>query len=628
MQGNNPPEMTGPGRNKIEIDHGVLKSELPEAPGVYLFKDASGHVIYVGKAKNLKKRVLSYFKSGPDSSPKTALMIGKASGLDYILTATENEAFILESSLIKGHMPKYNIILRDDKQYPCLRLDIKEAYPRLAIVRKIKKDGAIYFGPFSSSHSVKSTLRLIDRVFRLRKCKTGVLSKKARPCLNFQLGRCLGPCAYEVTDNVYRKIVAQVRLLLEGRNNELLKQLIEDMRQLADHENFEEAAEIRDQISAVKRTLERQHVVSSRLEDLDVIGLAYKDNRYQMVVQFVRKGYLTASRNHSFKDTAASPSEVMEAFLKQYYSQSVFLPKHILISEPVEDLDSIIEWISAIAGEKISISRPMRGEKLSMIKMAVSNAEDALIRAEQQPDVDILELARSCLNLNSTPERIECLDISNLQGRMAVGTAASFLNGKPFRAGYRNYKINKVEGINDYAMMSELVARHLLGAQPPDLLVLDGGKGHLLAGNKAIEGLALQKRPEIISIAKADERKGEKADKIYLTGRKNPVVLRCDHPVLLLLMHIRDEAHRRAVSYHRKLRKNEMEKSQLDLIPGIGPGKKRLLLKEFGSIDVLSRARPEDMALVRGISKTLAQNIADFFLQKAEGEGDGFENKD
>jgi excinuclease ABC subunit C len=619
MQGNNPILMSGAARNRIDIDHGVLKSDPPEAPGVYLFKDVSGHVIYVGKAKNLKKRISSYFKA--DIPPKTAAMISRARGLDYILTFTENEAFILESSLIKGHMPRYNIILRDDKQYPCLRLDIKELYPRLGIVRKIRKDGAIYFGPFSSSLSVKSTLRLIDRIFRLRKCKTGTLSKKARPCLNFQLGRCFGPCAYEVPVDQYGKTVEQVRMLLEGRNSELLRKLDEEMRRLADQENFEDAAGIRDQISAVKRTLERQHVVSSKLEDQDVIGLAYRDNTYKLTIQFIRKGYLTGSRNYSFKDTAALPGEVMEVFLKQYYSSPGFLPKSILISEAIEDLGSIVDWISDIAGEKISITRPLRGEKLSMVNMAISNAQDALLRNEPQPKIDILEIAMSTLNLKKRPERIDCLDISNLQGDMAVGTAASFMNGKPFRAGYRNYRIKMVEGINDYGMMSELVSRHLKGGAPPDLLVIDGGKGHLLAVNRAIEELSIDEHPEVISIAKADEKKGEKADKIFLTGRKNPLVLRKDHPVLLLLMHIRDEAHRRAVSYHRKLRKNEMEKSRLDLIPGIGPRRKRQLLMKFGNIEGISRAGVEELALVKGISRLLAQSIADFFLQGANRKG-------
>jgi excinuclease ABC subunit C len=616
MQGNNPPQITGSTRYRIEINQGVLNSDLPEAPGVYLFKDGAGHVIYVGKAKNLKKRILSYFRS--DIPPKTAAMINKAKGLDYILTFTENEAFILESSLIKGYMPRYNVILRDDKQYPCLRLDIKEPYPRLGIVRKIRKDGAVYFGPFSSALSVKSTLRLIDRVFCLRKCKSGTFTKKSRPCLNFQLGRCMGPCAYDVPADQYGKTVSQVRMLLEGRNNELIKQLDEEMRRLADQESFEEAAAIRDQIIAVKRTIERQHVVSRKLEDQDILGLASRDDVYQLTILFVRKGYLTGSRNYSFKDTAASPAEAMEAFIKQYYSQSRFFPKQILLSEDLEDANLLEDWISGLAGERISILKPLKGEKLKMVKMAISNAHDALMRNEPQPKADVTDLAMSTLNLKRRPVRIECLDISNLQGGQAVGTASSFANGKPFKAGYRNYRIRAVEGINDYGMMSELVTRHLGSGDPPDLLVIDGGKGHLMAVNKAMEGLPQEGLPEVISLAKADEKRGEKSDKIFLTGRKNPLVLRRDHRVLLLLMHVRDEAHRRAVSYHRKLRKNEMGKSLLDLIPGIGPKRRRQLLMAFGNVEAVSKAGLDELAGIKGISGEQARTIADFFLKKGE----------
>lgn len=616
MQGNNPLQSINAVLNRINIEHGVLRSDPPDKPGVYLFKDASGHVIYVGKAKNLKKRVLSYFGASVEASPKTAIMINRARGLDYILTATENEAFILESSLIKGYMPRYNVILRDDKQYPCVRLDINEPYPRLSIVRRIKKDGAVYFGPFSSSYSVKESLRLIDRIFSLRKCKTGTLTKRPRPCLNFQMGRCLAPCSKEVPLSAYREIVDQVRLFLEGRSNELLRHLESDMRRRADMEDYEGAATVRDRISALRRIIERQHVVSARLEDLDVIGLAFKDNIYQLVIQFIRKGYLTGNRNYSFKDTSSSPSEVMESFLKQYYSQAVFLPKKILISEDVEGPDSIAEWISGITGQSISIIRPVRGERFRMIRMAVSNAEDAILRTEKKPEEDILEMTRSALNLGKTPLKIECLDISNLQGGMAVGTVASFINGRPNRDGYRNYRIKGVEGIDDYGMMAELVIRHIKAGDLPDLLVLDGGKGHLLTVKRAIEEIGAGEKLDIISIAKADKKKGETADKLFLKGRKNPLVLRGDHPVLLMIMRIRDEAHRRAISYHRRLRGEAMKKSMLDLIPGIGPVRKRQLLNRFGDADSISRAKPEELALVKGISHPLAQSIATFFVME------------
>ncbi|MBN1626687.1 MAG: excinuclease ABC subunit UvrC [Deltaproteobacteria bacterium] len=611
--------------NGIDIENGVLRSYPPSKPGVYIFKDASGHVIYVGKAKNLKKRVLSYFRAGADASQKTASMINRARGLDYILTATENEAFILESSLIKGYMPRYNVILRDDKQYPCIRLDLNETYPRLNIVRRIKKDGAVYFGPFSSSHSVRESIRLIDRIFPLRKCKTGTLRKRIRPCLNFQMGRCLGPCSNKVPLSAYMEIVAQVRLFLEGRNRELLRKLERDMRRLSDMEDYEGAARIRDRIIALKKTVERQHVVSASLEDLDVIGIAFREDIYQLVIQFIRKGYLTGSRNYSFKNTSSSSSEVMESFLKQYYSKSIFLPKKILISEDIEDPDSIAEWISGMSGKKVSIIRPVRGEKVRMIDMAVSNAEDALLRTEEKTEEDIINMTRSTLGLEKMPAKIECMDISNLQGGMAVGTVASFIDGKPNKDGYRNYRIRGVEGINDYEMMSELVIRHLKVSEPPDLLVLDGGKGHLLTVTKAIKEVVDCKKMNVISIAKADRKKGETSDKIFIKGRKNPLVLRSDHPVLLLLMRIRDEAHRRAISYHRKLRDETMKRSLLDLIPGIGTSRKRNLLNRFGDIDSISRAKPEELALVKGISLPLAQSIASFFLMETRKNSDKME---
>jgi len=308
----------------------------------------------------------------------------------------------------------------------------------------------------------------------------------------------------------------------------------------------------------------------------------------------------------------------MESFLKQYYSQAIFYPKTIIISEIIDDPRSIAEWISGIAGKKISIIKPRKGPKMNMVDMAVGNASDALLQSERIMSVNLMDLTKSVLNLQNTPERIECLDISNLQGDMAVGTVASFVDGRPFKAGYRNYRIKHVEGINDYGMMAELIIRHLKVGKPPDLLVLDGGKGHLMAGKKILEGLGIAGSSEIISIAKADEKKGEKADKIFINGRKHPLVLRGDHPVLLMLMALRDEAHRRAVNYHRVLRNYKMEKSQLDLIPGIGPQIKRQLLKKFSDIKAISIAKPEDLALVKGVNTKLAQSIAEFFSSQRE----------
>ncbi len=347
---------------QYDLDPVRLSRTLPKSPGVYCFKDMSGRMIYVGKAKNLKKRVLSYFKPEENLTPKTAMMMKNAGGLDVLITGTEKEAFILESSLIKKNMPRYNVILRDDKQYPCLRLDMNEAYPRLSIVRRIKKDKAIYFGPFSSANAVRSTLRFVERVFKLRKCKGAGLPKRARPCLNHQMGRCLGPCAREVSKAEYDHMVRQVRLFLEGRNLELIGRLKKDMAKSSETLNFEKAASIRDQIKAIEKTVERQHMVSRRMEDQDIVGLAQKGLIFQVVSLFVRKGYVVGSRNYTFRNQEAKPTEIMEAFLKQYYSRERFIPERILISETVEDLDSIAQWLSDSAGRKVAIHEPLKGE--------------------------------------------------------------------------------------------------------------------------------------------------------------------------------------------------------------------------------------------------------------------------
>jgi excinuclease ABC subunit C len=510
-------------------------------------------------------------------------------------------------------MPRYNIILRDDKQYPCLRLDINSPYPRLSIVRKIKKDGAVYFGPFSSANSVRSTLKLIDRIFRLRKCKRGELQKRTRPCLNYQLGRCLGPCTHDVPDTTYREIVDQVRLFLEGRNRELINHLKKDMASSSSLLNFEEAARIRDQIRAVENTIERQHVVSPKMEDQDVIGLAQKDGDFQLVILFVRRGHLLGSRGYFFRDKGGSVSEVMEAFLKQYYPKERFIPKRILIFEPVDDLISINDWISDLAGKRIYIHHPRRGEKLRLMRMAVANAEDLLSKRTELHREDLIEMLRDVLQLKKIPRSIEGFDISTLHGDMSVGTVASFVDGLPHKEGYRNYKIRGVGGIDDYGMMSELVSRRLSKKNLPDLFVVDGGKGHLLAVKKVIDHFPGIEAPDVVAIAKSDERGGGMPDKIYIPGRKNHLSVKGDHPVLLLLMRIRDEAHRRAVTYHRKLRDKALKESELDHIPGIGLQRKTLLLRQFGDVHAVSRAKSEDLVRIPGISMSLAQNIASYF---------------
>jgi len=601
------------GKALYKLDPDGLRAVLPDGPGVYLFKDTRGRIIYVGKAKNLKKRVFSYLKPPADLPLKTALMMRKAGGLGFILTTNEKEAFILESNLIKKHIPRYNIVLRDDKQYPCLRLDIQEPYPRLTIVRKIKKDGALYFGPFSSANAVRSTVKVIDRVFQLRKCKGRKLPKRSRPCLNYQLGRCLGACTRPVPVAEYGDIIRQVKLFLKGRNRELVDQLKRDMAVAAEGLDFEKAARIRDQIRNIEKTIERQRIVSPKLENQDVIGLAAKDGFFQVVVFFVRRGCVIGTRDYLFRDEAAHPPEVMEAFIKQYYNREAFIPGKIILSETIEDASSIMAWLSDLAGRKVKMHKPVRGEKLKMVDMVLKNAENLLDGRIEREKEDLIALVQKALDLKNAPRWIEGLDISNLQGSQAVGTVVSFLDGQPHRAGYRNYRIKTIEGIDDYGMMAEMVSRRLSKGNLPDLFLVDGGKGHLAAVKRILDAEAGPAGPDVVSLAKPDENLQENMDKIYVPGRKNPVPLAFDSPVLLLMMRVRDEAHRRAVTYHRKLRKRNLYESELDAIPGIGRKRKQNLLKYFNRMDDIAHATTDQLMEVPGINKLAAQHIFSYF---------------
>ena len=604
-------------QNRLTIANREIKKDLPIDPGVYLFRDSADRIIYVGKAKNLKNRVSSYFNSPSEMTPKTVMMVSRARYLEFILTGTENEAFILESTLIKKHMPRYNIVLRDDKQYPYLKIKTDEPFPRLELVRKMKNDGALYFGPYSSSGSVRNTMKLINRIFRLRKCSKSFMTGRSRPCLNYQLGRCLGPCTYDVPVEEYRTIINNVRMFLEGRSRELVKQLEKDMKKFAREEKYEDAARVRDQIKAVLKTIENQNVVSTRKEDQDIIGVAQKDGISQVVIFFSRKGVITGSRDFRFESQDASPAEIIEAFLKQYYNSDRYVPKSILISHAIDDMQSVSDGLSYLSGKKISIHHPIRGKKLGVVGLAVKNAENTLNRKEIMSSGELLEMTKTTLNLNKIPHRMEAMDISNIQGNQAVGTIVAFKDGKPYKQGYRNFRIRDVKGIDDYEMMSEMVSRRLSNGDLPDLFIIDGGKGHLMAVSRVVENLSQTESPALIAIAKEKEQ-GAKRDKLYLSGRKNPLRLKSDHPVLLLLMGIRDEVHRRAITYHRKLRKKETIKSALDLIPGIGPSKRKLLLKRFGSIEGIRHATEDELVQVRGITGNMAEKIKKILLNSPE----------
>ncbi|MFO8088651.1 MAG: excinuclease ABC subunit UvrC [Desulfatiglandaceae bacterium] len=600
-----------------EIRHGLdpeyLRSSLPSNPGVYLFRDSTGRVIYVGKAKNLKKRVMSYFRPPADLPDKTAHMISRAKSLDTIVTGTEQEAFILEGTLIKKYMPRYNVILRDDKRYPVLRLDVQETFPRLTVVRRIRKDGALYFGPFSSAGSMRSTLKIVERLFPLRKCKGRSLPKRSRPCLNYQMGRCLGVCVNPVDASEYRKIVQQVRLFLEGRNRELTVQLRNEMLEASTRLDFEKAAALRDQIAGVERVVERQHVVFPRIRELDAVGFSSDGPNARVAVLYIRNGAVAGSRKFVLDAAGSDTGEVVEAFLTQHYGHQPVIPSEILVSEPLEDESTIEEWFRGLTGRKIRVHRPLRGDKRVLVQMAVENAGRGLSGSSGPDRTKLMEMVMRVLGLRTPPRCIEGLDISNIQGQKAVGSVVSFIDGLAHREGYRNFRIDTVDGIDDYGMMQELISRRLVHEPLPDLFLVDGGRGHLSAVASVLDRLSPEKMPEVAAIAKAEPAHGETTDKLFVRGRKNPLQLGGKDPVLMLMMRIRDEAHRRAIGYHRSLRAKSLKSSVLDVIEGVGSVRRKSLLKHFKSIEEIAGADVAEISRVPGVPEAVARRIVDFF---------------
>ncbi|HDR16095.1 MAG TPA: excinuclease ABC subunit UvrC [Desulfobacteraceae bacterium] len=595
------------------LDPENLRFSLPSNPGVYLFKDSTGGVIYVGKAKNLKKRVMSYFRPPADLPDKTSHMMSRAASLDTIITSTEQEAFILEGTLIKKYMPRYNVILRDDKRYPVLRLDVQEPFPRLTVVRKIRKDGALYFGPFSSAGSMRSTLKVVERLFPLRKCKGRGLPKRSRPCLNYQMGRCLGVCVHPVDPAEYCKIVQQVRLFLESRNRELTAQLQGEMLEASARLDFEKAAALRDQIAGVERVVERQHVVLPRIRDLDAVGFSTDGDNVRAAVLYIRNGAVVGSRKFVLDAAGSETGEVIEAFLTQHYALQPVIPGEILISDPLEDQSSIEEWFTGLTGRKIRVHQPLRGEKRRIVQMAVENAGRGPAGSSGPDRRKLMEMVMRVFGLQSPPRRIEGLDISNIQGQKAVGSVVSFIDGLPHRAGYRNFQIETVDDIDDYRMMQELISRRLVHDPLPDLFLVDGGKGHLSAVIPVLDSLQHGAAPAVAAIAKAERAQGETADKLYIRGRKNPIRLGRNDPVLMLMMRIRDEAHRRAVGYHRSLRAKSIKGSVLDGIEGVGSVRRKALLEHFKSIEEMAGADVEEISRVPGVPPAVARRVVDFF---------------
>ncbi len=591
-------------------------SSAPHSPGVYIMQDGKSTVLYVGKAKDLFKRLSSYAHFSGSAHSKTAVMLNHVRKVETLITNTEKEALILEASLIKKYKPKYNIILRDDKNYPYIKVTVQEEWPRVFMVRRKARDKARYFGPYSSVTSMWATLRLIAALFPLRNCKSSELKPRPRPCLNRQIGRCLAPCAGVANREHYLEHVKKILMLLEGRNRDLIVTLEKQMQLASQLLNFEEAAIRRDQIEALSRTLEKQVIAASHNKDQDIFGFARKDAAVTLAVLFIRNGLINGSRTFFLADPYGEDASILAQVLSQFYDSDAFIPGEILLPFAPNDVDLLAEHLGDSAGMRIHIKIPQRGDSLQLVAMATTNAIQFFEEKEQKHRTweNLGESLQKNLNLTRLPDHIECLDISNISGKQAIGSLVCFKQGQPDKANFRHYKIKTIESPNDYAMMREVLERRLRrGIEEqtlPDLFLVDGGKGQLGIALAVAGDLGITESIDWLGIAKERQDEGEK---LYRPGRKNPLVLPAHNPVLLFLMRIRDESHRYGITFHRKLRNKSTLSSTIDEIPGIGASKKLELLRHMGSLKRLKAASLQELMEVKGIGPELAATIMDFF---------------
>jgi excinuclease ABC subunit C len=585
-------------------------AHLPDQAGVYLFKDRSGEIVYIGKAARLADRVRSYFLKSTDHTPKTALLVSQIADLETMVTRSELEALILESNLVKRHRPPFNVVLRDDKQYPYLRLPVKDNFPRLSIVRRVKKDGALYYGPYTPAGALRETLKVIKKVFPLATCTIDIDGKAERACIEFEIKRCMAPCTGHQTREDYHRIVRQVRQFLEGHDRELVDELRTQMAAAADREEFEEAARLRDRIFKIERTLERQRITQTASIDQDVVGIARHGASVDLQLLFVRGGLLIGRKDFFWLHSAdATDEELVRSAVEQFYNKDGQPPRELLIPVDIPDAALVARWLSDKRGETVRVLAPERGTKHQLVLLAEENAAAALADHLRDEELDRQagdELQR-VLHLEPVPRRIEGFDISNTMGNQSVASMVVWEDGRMKTSDYRRFKIATVQGANDFASMHEVVTRRYGGMEDlacPDLVLIDGGLGQLASARAALKEVG-EPRLAIIGLAKA---KGEKDERVYLPGRKNPIVLRANSPATHLLQRIRDEAHRFAVTFHRKLRSKTLVTSQLDQIIGIGSITRMKLLKRFGSLANLAQASEEALREA-GLSERVVQQL-------------------
>ncbi len=594
---------------------------IPTDAGVYLLKDKSGKVLYVGKAKSLRSRVRAYFREGGDERFQVRFLMRRVRDFDTLVARSEKEALILENNLIKQYKPRYNIRLKDDKSYLSAKVT-KHSWPRITVTRRIVKDGGRYFGPFGSADGLRETIDVIRKVFPLRTCSDAVFKNRSRPCIEYQIKRCLGPCCLPVDRDEYERHLHAAEMLLEGRNLELLKEMRERMRGYAERLEFEEAARVRDRVRAIEKTVERQTVLHHWGGDQDVFGLYREGGFIEAIVLMVRHGKLTSTQSWSFQDLEFSDEDVLADLLTQYYSGARFVPDEIIVPVELEDAGVRAELLSERRGRNVDFLVPQRGDKLRLLEMAMDNARQSFAarRDNEKTREKMLEELRTKLHLRNTPKRMECYDISNLQGTMVVASQVTFDEGEPQKQLYRRYRMRTVEGQDDFASMYEVLSRRLKRAvadnEFPDLWVIDGGKGQLNVAVEVLKEHTLLDQVDVISIAKQHvlndprERSVVKSEeRIFLPNRKDPIVLPRNSTALFLLVRIRDEAHRFAITYNRELRRRARLRSVLDDIEGIGPVRRRALLRYFGSLRRIREATVEQLASVKGVNLELAAEI-------------------
>lgn len=584
---------------------------LPTNPGVYLMKNEQAKIIYVGKAINLKNRVKSYFQSSKNHSPKVKSMVEKISDFEYIITANEIEALILECNLIKKYRPKYNISLRDDKTYPYIKVTLNEDYPTVSITRKILKDGAKYFGPYTSAGAVHEVLNLLKKLFQIRSCRQ---MNTKRPCLEFHIKRCLAPCTGRVAKSQYREMIKSLCLFLEGRNEVVLKELTSRMQIAAENFQFELAAKLRDQVLAIEKISAKQNIIIGS-SDQDIIGLARKADEACIQIFFIRSGKMIGRDHFLLNGTEdETDSALLNAFLEQYYNKATFIPKEILLPAEIENEEILSAWLSQKKNGKVSFGLPQRGVKKEMVLMANDNAvvvlEEQMIKnsAGLEQTVGAMKDLGRYLRMEKELKRIECFDISHIQGSETVASMVVFSNGAPDKQEYRRYKLKSVEGKpDDFKSMQEVVGRRYRQSDGimPDLIIIDGGKGQLNSALEIIRALGHYQIP-VVGLAKQFEY-------VFLEGQSEPVILPPNSKALYLIQRIRDEAHRFAITYHRKLRHKRNLVSVLDHIEGVGPTRRKALWDAFGSIAEIKKAKITDLTAVPGISENIANNIVKYF---------------